>query len=492
MKRKIMVTVLSAAVMLAFAGCSGNDKDAGDKGVEKKTEDTQEKAGAQEMAGVQKDAGTQEKAGAQKEAGTQEKESGAAGESSSNLLTTAETLVKDLIEGNTDNIKGNYEYTEQMKSAVESGQFQAAFQATLEAVGELKEVQPAWEGEPQSGYDVVQVPCDFAVQPINLSISFLEGKIGGVTTSVYQESKEEVSIPENVTETDMDLSIAKGRTLPGTFAVPKNLKEYPAVVFVHGSGSGDRNEAYGQLKPFQDLAWGLAKQGIASYRYDKISYVYGKEIAEEKEFTVYDETVNDAVAAVKMLREQEGVSKVYVVGHSQGAQMMGAIAREAKPDGCVMMAGPARGFAETLERQYTFLQSLNPNPSEQEKAVYEQGFAAVEQMKNIDSLSEDEKIMGQDLTYIKSLLDYDAVKEAEDMSMPVLVLQGEEDYQVTMDDFRIWKDNYEGKDNWKFVAFPGLSHMFMEGRYEDGPASYQGVKHIPDEVTDTIAGFING
>ena len=68
--------------------------------------------------------------------------------------------------------------------------------------------------------------------------------------------------------------------------------------------------------------------------------------------------------------------------------------------------------------------------------MYEQGFAAVEQMKNIDSLSEDEKIMGQDLTYIKSLLDYDAVKEAEDMTMPVLVLQGEEDYQVTMDDFR--------------------------------------------------------
>ena len=124
--------------------------------------------------------------------------------------------------------------------------------------------------------------------------------------------------------------------------------------------------------------------------------------------------------------------------------------------------------------------------------MYEQGFAAVEQMKNIDSLSEDEKIMGQDLTYIKSLLDYDAVKEAEDMTMPVLVLQGEEDYQVTMDDFRIWKDNYEGKDNWQFVSFPGLSHMFMEGRYEDGPASYQGVKHIPDEVTDTIAGFING
>mgnify|MGYP000597462105 FL=1 len=160
-------------------------------------------------------------------------------------------------------------------------------------------------------------------------ISVLDGRIGGVHTGAYQEQKEAVSIPENVTETDMDLSIAGGRTLPGTFAAPKNLKEYPAVVFVHGSGSGDRNEALGQIKPFQDLAWGLAERGIASYRYDKISYVYGKELAEDKDFTVYDETVNDAAAAVKMLREQEGVSKVYVVGHSQGAQMMGQSQRKA-------------------------------------------------------------------------------------------------------------------------------------------------------------------
>lgn len=452
MKKKMIITILGIAVMAALAGCSGkgNEKD---KGTEGKAEITQ----------------------------TDDPE----------LLTTAEAFVKDLIEGSEENIKGNYEYTDQMKPAVESGQIFTAFQDTLHAVGELKEVQPAWESEPQSGYSTVQVPCDFAVQPLNIVISFLDGRIGGVHTGAYQEQKEMASIPENVTETDMDLSIAGGRTLPGTFAAPKNLKEYPAVVFVHGSGSGDRNEALGQIKPFQDLAWGLAERGIASYRYDKISYVYGKELVEDKDFTVYDETVNDAAVAVKMLREQEGISKVYVVGHSQGAQMMGAIAKEGQPDGCVMMAGPARGFADTLERQYEFLQSLNPEPTEQEKAAFEQGFAAVEQMRNIDSLPEDERIMGQTQTYIKSLLDYDAVKEAADITVPVLVLQGEEDYQVTMDDFQIWKENYEGSDNWKFVSFPGLTHLFTEGRYDDGPASYQGTKHIPDDVTETIAAFVN-
>ena len=105
-----------------------------------------------------------------------------------------------------------------------------------------------------------------------------------------------------------------------------------------------------------------------------------------------------------------------------------------------MMAGPARGFADTIQRQYEFLQSLDPDPSEQDKAVYEQGLAAAEQMKNIDSLPDDARIMGQTKTYMKSILDYDAVAEAADITVPVLVLQGEEDYQVTMDDFRIWEE----------------------------------------------------
>ena len=487
MKKKMIITILGIALMAALAGCSGkgNEKD---KGTEEKEENTQK-----EDSTAEKEDGASggNSSGDEKEGAAESQDKADARTDDQKILETAEAFVKDLIAGSEENIKGNYEYTDQMKAAVDSGQILSAFQSTLDAVGELKEVQPAWESEPQAGYNTIQVPCDFTVQPLNMVISVLDGRIGGVHTGAYQEQKEAVSIPENVTETDMDMSIAGGRTLPGTFAAPKNLKEYPAVVFVHGSGSGDRNEALGQIKPFQDLAWGLAERGIASYRYDKISYVYGKELAEDKDFTVYDETVNDAAEAVKMLREQEGVSKVYVVGHSQGAQMMGAIAKEGQPDGCIMMAGPARGFADTLERQYKFLQSLNSEPTEQEKAAFEQGLAAVEQMRNIDSLPEDERIMGQTQTYIKSLLDYDAVKEAADITVPVLVLQGEEDYQVTMDDFQIWKENYEGSDNWKFVSFPGLTHLFTEGRYDDGPASYQGTKHVPDDVTETIAAFIN-
>ena len=166
--------------------------------------------------------------------------------------------------------------------------------------------------------------------------------------------------------------------------------------------------------------------------------MYGKELAEDKDFTVYDETVMTLQRQLRCCVNRKAFQR-YMWLATARRQMMGAIAKEGQPDGCIMMAGPARGFADTLERQYKFLQSLNSEPTEQEKAAFEQGLAAVEQMRNIDSLPEDERIMGQNQTYIKSLLDYDAVKEAADITVPVLVLQGEEDYQVTMDDFRYGK-----------------------------------------------------
>ena len=50
--------------------------------------------------------------------------------------------------------------------------------------------------------------------------------------------------------------------------------EMPAVVLVHGSGPNDRDESVGGVKPFRDLAWGLASKGVVVLRYDKRTKVY--------------------------------------------------------------------------------------------------------------------------------------------------------------------------------------------------------------------------
>lgn len=79
------------------------------------------------------------------------------------------------------------------------------------------------------------------------------------------------------------------------------------MVLIHGSGSSDKDETVGSLKPFKDLAEGLAARGIAVYRFDKRSYVFGLMIAADKHFTLENESIEDAVNAVQMLAAQEKI-----------------------------------------------------------------------------------------------------------------------------------------------------------------------------------------
>lgn len=505
MKKRVKLVAMVLGIALVMSGC-GQDK-SGDTQSEATTQSTTQSTaqgstqapetmsnGETESAKeTTEQAGTEAESEAVKETGTEAQTgSDAADADEGKLMEQAKAFANDIISGDYDKIKTDYQFVDEMKKVLDNGQLEQSLAPAVAASGKLKEIKEAWVGDKSPQYTNIQVPCDFETQPWNMVVSFdKDGKIGGIHTGVYEEASEDISMPEGVKETAMNLKVRDGWELPGIFTQPENKTEYAAVVFVHGSGSSDKDETSGKLKPFQDLAWGLAQKGIASYRYDKISYVYGKELAADPDFTVYDETVNDAAAAVKMLREQKGITKVYVVGHSQGGQMMPAIAEAASPDGCVMMGAPARGFADTLERQCKFLQSMEKNPTEEVTASYDQLYQEIEKMKNIDSLGADERVMGQTVKYMKSILDYDSVKEAEKMAMPVLVLQGEEDYQVTMDDFNIWEDQFKDKQNWEFQSFPGLSHFFMPGKYEDGANSYLGEKHIPEEVITSIADFID-
>ena len=80
-------------------------------------------------------------------------------------------------------------------------------------------------------------------------------------------------------------------------------KPFPAVVMVHGSGASNMDEKVMKLTPFKDLAEGLAKHGVASLRYDKRTFVHGRRMIRNKGLTVKEETIEDALLAVQMLKK---------------------------------------------------------------------------------------------------------------------------------------------------------------------------------------------
>ena len=280
---------------------------------------------------------------------------------------------------------------------------------------------------------------------------------------------------------EKDIVINSGKfQLPGTLSMPKDItSDVPIVILVHGSGPHDRNETVGPLKPFQELAWGLAEQGIAVMRYDKRTFVYGgASLTEKDSFTYDDEVVDDAIAAAELAKTLTSIdaNRVYVLGHSLGGTLVPRIAEKAgdtdKLAGIISVAGVTRNMNDVIIEQITYLASLNG--------------------QQVDAKKEAEKIMNSlPQSYRDFELVYNPVETAKKLKLPILILQGERDYQVTMEDFGNWRMGLMRNRNVQFKSYPKLNHMLQEGVGKSTPLEYNNYAQIPEYVIIDIANFIN-
>ena len=156
-----------------------------------------------------------------------------------------------------------------------------------------------------------------------------------------------------------------------------------------------------------------------------------------------------------------------------------------------MMAASPRPLDVLMREQYDFLYSLVPEITEEQQAEKDALFAELDRLKNLDSLTEDDTVAGVYSSYWKWLAGYDILQAADEIKAPVLLLQGEEDYQVTMEDFGIWKSEMGEKENWRMISYPGLTHVFMPGQKAEGSAAYLRDGKVDAQVTADIAAFVN-
>jgi len=283
--------------------------------------------------------------------------------------------------------------------------------------------------------------------------------------------------------------------LPGTLTMPVGAGPFPAVVLVHGSGPNDRDETLGPNKMFKDLALGLASRGIAVLRYEKRTKQYGARMATIDRFTVKDETIDDALAAVAALRQTAKINpaRIVIAGHSLGAMLvprMGPL--DTKLAGLISLAGPARALEQAVLAQTKYLVNADGRiTADEQKAIddAEKLVASVTALTTADASSK-ASIFGAPASYWLDLRGYEPPVAARSVSQPLLVLQGERDYQVTMEDFAKWKASLEGQPRVTFRSYPALNHMFLPGVGRSLPEEYNTPGHVPVEVIDDIAAWI--
>jgi dienelactone hydrolase len=288
--------------------------------------------------------------------------------------------------------------------------------------------------------------------------------------------------------------------LRGALTMPAGRGPFPAVVLVAGSGAHDLDETVVGNKPFRDMAEGLAKAGIASLRYDKRTFDYAQKIAVNPDFTIDDEVTDDALAALDLLAKQKQVDprRLFVLGHSLGAQLAPRIARrDPRLAGVIMLAAPARSFLDLVAAQ---IRELGPRQGMSAAEIDNREKAIATEKKLLDAADPAHPPKGSfDLlpghpvsqAYLLSLHGVHQIATAKALTLPMLVLQGANDFQVSPTlDFDAWKAALADKRSATFHLYPGLSHLFMPGLTKS-PADYAKPAHVDPEVIADIADWIH-
>lgn len=293
-----------------------------------------------------------------------------------------------------------------------------------------------------------------------------------------------------------------GFTLNGTLTLPEGYtKQTPVMVMVTGSGMQNRDEEIMDHHPFAVIADALARQGIATMRFDDRGW--GDKGFHHQDYTITDHK-GDAESGIKLMRKR--FEHVGVIGHSEGGTIALMLGSEGMADFCISLAGMAVSGKETLlEQNRTMLKAYNL-PEEivtaycEELAKAYDALAADKPAEEIDDRRVPEVLRANfnaalvqlSTPYMRDFLKTDIRKNLLKVRCPVLALNGKLDMQVDYAANLSAIDNGLKNSQHETVSYDGLNHLFQH--CQTGLVTeYQLIEEtISPEVLDKIKDWIKG
>lgn len=301
--------------------------------------------------------------------------------------------------------------------------------------------------------------------PLEMSKGIAEVKRPQMPKAPYPYETEEVTFRNE----------ADGATLSGTLTWPVgyNKNQKPVMVlFVSGSGQQNRDEEVMNHKPFLVIADYLARQGIATLRYD--DRATGKSVGGDVKNATTADFSRDALAGIDFLRSKKAFSKVGILGHSEGGSIAFMLGSQKKVDFIVSLAGPTVKGDTLLAAQSNRILSLSGQPATMTVEKYRQTVATMNQ------------------PWLNWFNDYDPTNDIRQIRCPIFALNGDRDCQVISTlCLPALRRLLQPSKKHLIKEYPSLNHLFQHCT-TGLPDEYSQIEEtISPEVLQDIAQWIN-
>lgn len=259
------------------------------------------------------------------------------------------------------------------------------------------------------------------------------------------------------TASEISLQTATGN-IYGTLTVPNRETTCSVVLIIAGSGPTDRdgNNTFGlKTDTYKQLAECLAKKGIASLRYDKRGIAASKEAMKSEKELIFENYIEDAKAWISLLKSDNRFSKIIILGHSEGSLIGMVAAQQTVVDQFISIAGIGRPADKVLQEQ---LKGKLPAKLEEESdRVLDSllnGIQVTSVSKELYSLYRPSV-----QPYMISWLKYDPAVEIKKLSIPVLIIQGTTDIQVSVNDAQLLS---AAKPDAECIIIKNMNHVLKK------------------------------
>ncbi len=407
------------------------------------------------------------------------------------LMQLSEKYATQFAQGDFKTVTGNF--ATKVKYVLNEKSLKTTFENLVSNIGIFENVESVEISNKTDTHITIDVVLRYVVNGVKVSFTYNQkNRVEGLNF-VYAPKIEEPLQSDEFVETAITIGESE-LALDGRLTMPSvKSSKIPVVIFVHGSGQSDFDQTIGAAanKPFKDIAHGLAKQGVASIRYNKRFYQY-PQLANDN-MNISAEVLEDVTKAIEFAKQNEMLGDVYILGHSFGAMMLPKIAQD-NPEvaGIISMAGSPRNLADIIMDQNLDILNRNTDYSEKQKnKIIEMLQEHIDNAKSAKADDEEIEILGISGKYWASLNQIDSGAIAQNLQIPMFFLQGSADFQVNPNnDFVMWQQVLEGKQNVEFKLYDGLNHLFMQTNGKTDTTEYDVSGSVDESVVSDIASWV--